>query len=79
MKYMGCATQCDLASCDNLDSAEECVGDDVFSGCVCETGFALKNGDCVPEAECSSTEWSNWGAWARVTVIFKILLKEIKF
>ena len=29
-----------------------------MSGCVCSAGFALKNGECVPEADCSSQDKS---------------------
>ena len=38
-----------MVSCGDSD---QCTATESFSGCVCDTGFALKNGACVPTAEC---------------------------
>ena len=50
--FLGCASNCDLKTCDDLDSDEECFPDEKFSGCVCNDGFVLQNGACVAEARC---------------------------
>ena len=38
-----------------------------MSGCVCSTGFALKNGECVPKADCSSQDKSLETESVRIT------------
>ena len=50
--FLGCASNCDLKTCEDLDSDEECFADEKFSGCVCNDGFVLQNGACVAEARC---------------------------
>ena len=50
--YSGCADSCQsVRTCSNR--TPDCPGTSQFlSMCVCEPGFVLENGKCIPEAEC---------------------------
>lgn len=50
--YSSCANECQ-PSCTDL--TPECKTESCEEGCVCDDGFVLSNGNCIPESECGCT------------------------
>ena len=64
-EYKGCATMCDLRSCDDYRTNKGCNSKaNTFSSCVCKKDFYLLNGVCVAAGDCSVTGWTDWSEWS---------------
>ena len=71
-EYVGCASNWDLASCDDVRSNESFIitnekgelDQESFASCVCKPNFYRQNGRCVTVEVCLEEGWSEWSGWS---------------